>query len=120
MRLIQVLRGPDDPEIPRLADLYTKYFCGKEYQAAQWLMDNATTPSIRQALQYFQKMIKDQLKRDFELELDSEASDSGGVTVTAKLGPNIFVWTVYPDKKKYFPRNELTEGMMARLQNAED
>lgn len=117
---LQVLRGSDDPEIPGIADGMARYALGSEFQAEHWLLDNATTPSIRRALEELQTRIKNEQNLEFKIDVSSKESDNGVVTVTAKLGPNIFVWTVDLGKKRYIAANELTEGLMKLLLTAED
>ncbi|HEV2134488.1 MAG TPA: hypothetical protein VGR47_09495 [Terracidiphilus sp.] len=111
--LLQILRGPRDPEIPALAEALAN--AGKqspELQAKSWLLNQATPRSIWSFLEALQMMIKTERNIDAEIEVETRMLLNGHVEVDAAVGPNKFAWEVDPVQKTYECRNDLTKGFM--------
>ena len=119
--LLQVLRGPDDPQIPwlvgELANAAAGAAASPERQAQQWLLKEAT-PNVRicDFLQHVQLMLKKERNIDAEIEVTTKPPRGDGhVEVQAKIGPNVFLWDVDLANKTFDPKNELTVSVMGLL-----
>jgi hypothetical protein len=116
--VLQILRGPDDAQIPMLVEQLTNAAQSPEPQAQTWLLNEATPNPIRNFLQGVQLMIKKERNIDAEIEVATKPLPDGKTEVQAKVGPNIFLWEVDFANKGFWPKNELTEGLMGIVASA--
>ena len=111
--LFQVIDGQDNPASAQLADQMTEYSRDLEFQAKQWLMKEATVPSIEDFLDDLRIRMKQELNKDVVVDVNTKKLASDLVEVTARVGPNLFSWTVDYANKSYTPNDEFTQKIMA-------
>jgi hypothetical protein len=116
--VLQILRGPDDPQIPMLVDRLANAANSPEQQAQSWLLNKATPNPIWNFLQGVQFMLKKEKNIDAEIEVTTKPQQDGRVEVQAKIGPNVFLWDVNFANKTFDPKNELTVGFMGLIASA--
>ncbi len=111
--LFQIIDGGNNPQSARLVEQMAGYSRGPEFQAKQWLLKEATVPSIQDFLDDLQLRIEKQSNRDFLVEIESKTLPGGLVEVHAKVGPNSFSWTVDYARRSYVCDDEFTRKIMA-------
>jgi hypothetical protein len=111
--VLQILRGPADPQISALVDKLTG--AAGDSRAQSWLLHEATPLAIWGYLQALQVKIKKERNIDAEIEVASKPLADGWVEVQATIGPNIFLWKVNLDQKAFEPGNELTQSFMGLI-----
>ncbi|HEY6969754.1 MAG TPA: toll/interleukin-1 receptor domain-containing protein [Candidatus Angelobacter sp.] len=116
--VLQILRGPADPEIPTLVEKLSGAAQSPERKAQSWLLNEATPSPIWNFLQAVQLMLKKERNIDAEIEVTTNLLQEGHVEVQAKIGPNIFLWEVDLTQKTFQPKNELTQGFMGLIAGA--
>ena len=104
---LQVVRGGDDPDIPALEKKISSIMHSPERQAQDWLLHNATTPSLSEMLDLMRLKVKNEGNRDLPLEVSTRTLDSGLIEVKAAIGPSNFIWEVDYPAKAFTARNDL-------------
>jgi len=120
---LQIMRG-DDPEIPKIADMFLEVASGNEMQAKEWLLKRIKFKGPKSEvgftmynyLEATQIMIKKETGNDVKIEITTKELENGNVEVQAKVGPDILLWEVDYKNKKYMPKNKLTEQIMEKLE----
>jgi hypothetical protein len=113
---LQILRG-DDSNIKTLTDQMMENIASPEFQAKQWLMHDATrNPPLQNWLDAVSMKIKRENNLDAPVEVTSSTLPDGLVQVQAKVGPNVFLWTVDYNNRKYVAKNKLTEDFMTLVE----
>jgi Trypsin-like peptidase domain len=110
--VLQILRGPGDPDIPSLVGRMAEPLTGPQMQAQSWLLHQATPNPIWNFLQAVQVMLKKERNIDAEIDVGSELLADGDVDVRVTIGPNVFLWKVDPGRKTFEAGNDLTAGFM--------
>jgi hypothetical protein len=110
--LFQVIDGSDSPASAKLANQMAEYSKNVEFQAKQWLLQEATIPSIQDFLDDVRIRIKKEVNLDVTVEVNSKKLSNDLVEVTAKVGPNSFSWTVDYPNKSYTASDEYTQKIM--------
>jgi len=116
--VLQILRSPADGSIPGLVDNLTAAANGPERQAQSWLLHQATPNPIWNFLEALQLMIKKERNIDTEIQTTTKLLPDGHVEVQATIGPNVLLWEVDLDGRKFESKNELTQGFMGLIENA--
>ena len=116
--VLQILRGPADPNIPTLVEQLSGAAQSPERRAQSWLLNEATPNPIWGFLQAVQLMLKKERNIDAEIEVTTKLLPDSHVEVQAKIGPNIFLWEVDLTQKTFQPKNELTQGFMGLIAGA--
>ena len=116
--VFQILRGPDDPEIPGLVETLATGAQSPERQAQSWLLNHATPNPIWNLLLALQAMMKNERGIEAEIEIRSERMPNGHVSVEAKVGPNVLLWEVDHGARTFVPTNQLTSGFMSLIAGA--
>ena len=116
--VFQILRGPGNPEIPTLVEAMFAAAQGPEQQARQWLFQEATKNPLWNFLEAVRMMLKQERNIDTEIEVSTKRLPDKLVEVEAKIGPNVFLWRVDYEQRKYQAMNELTTGFMLRVVDA--
>jgi hypothetical protein len=117
--VLEILRGPDDAQIPTLVDQLAGAASSPERTAQSWLLNQATPIPIWDFLQSLQTMIKNERNIDTDIEVNTKQLPNGHVEVQATIGPNVFLWAVDLEQKKFESRNELTQGFMRLIEDAD-
>jgi hypothetical protein len=116
--ILQILRGPADPQIPWLVDQLTEAAYSPELKAQRWLLKEATPSPISGYLEAVKVMIKKERNIDTEIETSSKVMPDGRIEVQVQIGPNIFLWKVNFDEKTFEAGNELTQSFMGMIASA--
>jgi TIR domain len=116
--VLQILRGPGDPQIPSLVEGMAGVATSPEHRAQSWLLHEATPSPIWNFLQALQVMLKKERNIDAEIEVTTKSVPNGHVEVQVKIGPNVLLWEVDSAQKTFEPKNELTKGFMGLIANA--
>lgn len=114
--VLQILRGPDDPEIPTLVDALSgatqSAYGSAENQAQYWLLNEATGVPIFSFLEALKVRLKKERNIDADIQISSKTRGDGRVEVRASVGVNVFLWNVNFNQKTFEPANELTYTFM--------
>jgi hypothetical protein len=120
--VLQILRGPDDPEIATLVDGLSgaaqSVYGSAEHQAQYWLLNEANGVPISSFLEALKVRLKKERNIDAEIQISSKTRGDGRVEVRASVGPNVFLWNVNFNKKTFEPANELTRTFMGIVVSA--
>jgi hypothetical protein len=116
--VLQILRGPGDTQIPMLVDEMAVAASNPESTAQSWLLNQATPTPIWNFLEAVQLMMKKERNIDADIEVNTQLLPNGHVEVQATIGPNVFLWEVDSEQKKFEPRNEFTHAFMRLIENA--
>jgi hypothetical protein len=114
--VLQVLRGPDDPEIATLVDALSgaaqSVYGSAEHQAQSWLLNEATAVPISSFLEALKVRLKKERNIDADIQVSSKTRPDGRVEVRASVGPNVFLWNVNFNQKTFEPASEFTRTFM--------
>jgi hypothetical protein len=114
--VLQILRGPDDPEIATLVDGLSgaaqRVYGSAEHQAQYWLLNEATGVPISSFLDALKVELKKERNIDADIQISSKTRGDGRVEVRAIVGPNVFLWNVNFNQKTFEPASEFTRTFM--------
>lgn len=111
--VFQVIDGKDIPASASIAEQMTEFSKDVEFQAKQWLLQEATDPSIQDLLDDLRIRLKHEGNIDATVEVTSRKLEGNLVEVNAKVGRNSFSWTVDYPNKSYTENDEFTRKIMA-------
>jgi hypothetical protein len=107
--MLQVLRGRNDPDIPALTEKLVGVLNGPEWQAKNWLLHEATSPTIYDMLELQRLRVKKEAGQDFIMDVSTSTLAGGLIEVKVALGPHIFLWNVDYNAKTFSAQNGLAK-----------
>lgn len=119
MRVVLEIARGDDPQNERIVASMMSELMSAELRAQRWLLQEATRNPIAAHLEAMKLMLKKERNIDAEIETTTRRLDSGLFEVRVQIGPNIFLWDVDLETKRYRSENEFTADFMRVILNAE-